>query len=485
MAELIGNTEDALAHGELDAPYERVIWDLSPQGSDQANSLGTRAGRRGKKRAHSSSPSFSSPNEASGHFAAAKRSFDLQTLQKSLKTPQVDPAGDLWSRYSMNSNDKQSPTAPGALKSIDLMNSSSPQTPAMHFLGRDSGLRRTVSCGTEWLTSISKRRKIHHHSSHEEGNAILAAHAEPGDGRSTTKLSRVSLLVDMVQERLAKPVDEADIRGLSSSSPLPDTGSFDYDRASPLLQRAQAQAPERELSSTENNTLRKRMRSRQKSPEAQDQRPDNKKPFSGYGDDDIDFELLDTVDAATASTSGTGHQITSELFMGDFIPRMTPVQPLAALGDADNDQPAPRGALNPEIVGSVHYLPEQTLVQTTEHQSVVQAGEETDEFGDGDSDLFAADLQDVVAMYDSLQPQNNQAPAENMAEDEHDALPQAVKVAISPRNDIRKTEPVEVSSGDEFGEDLDFEQIAVEYASATQGFQGATPRADSVRTRHP
>ena len=489
LAELIGNTEDALAHGESEAPYERVYWNISPRISDQTNLLETPAVRRSKKRARSSSPSSSS-NEASNHFAATKPSFDLQTLQKSLKTPQADPAGDLWSRYSMNGNDKQTPTGPGALRSIDLMHSSSPQTPAMHLLGRDNGLRRTVSCGTEWPTSVTKRRKIQHTSSHEEGNATLSAQEKTGDGRSTSKMSRLSLLVDMVQERLTRPVDKADVRGPSSSSPLPETGSFDDGRASPLLQKLHAQIVEQESSPSGNNATTARMGSRQQSPEAPDQRPDDQESSLEFGDD-IDFELLDAVDATIARAGQEAQrQTTSELFMGDkvggryaSVRRMSPVRPLEAFESAEHEPPAIREAPKSENVGGMSYLPEQILAQATEQPSVVQTGEESDEFGDDDTDLFAADLEGVVAMYDSLQPQISQAPAEDMVEDETDALPK-VKVASSPRPDIRETEPVEVSSSDEFGEGLDFEQIAVEYGSSTQAFESAASRANSVRTTH-
>ena len=495
LAELIGNTEDALAHRENDTPYERVYWNISPRSSDQTNSLETAAVRRGKKRARSSSPSSSSPNEASNSFAATNPSFDLQTLQKSLKTPQADPAGDLWSRYSMNGNDEQTPTGPGALRSIDLMHSSSPQTPALHLLGRDSGLRRTVSCGTEWPTSVTKRRKINHTSSHDEGNAILAAHKDAGDGRSKSKVSRVSLLVDMVQERLAKPVQKIDFRGPSSSSPLPDTGSFSSAHASPTLQRLQAQVVEQESSPTRKDAPTTRMRSRQQSPEAQDQMQNEHESSSDFGDDDIDFELLSTVDAAIAATSSMGREAqsmtTSELFMRDkngggqaSAWRLSPAEQPKALESAENERPATREALKTGKLGGMYRLPEQTLGETTEQPSIEQSEEETDEFGDDDSDLLAADLEGVVALYDSLKPQNNQAPGEEIAKDETDMRWKAVEVAVLPRHDTMTTEPVEVSSDDEFGDDLDFEQIAVEYASSNSGFQSAAPRSNSVRTTH-
>ena len=498
LAELIGNAEDALVHGESDTPYERVYWNLSPRSSDQANSLETPAVRRGKKRAHSSSPSSSSPNEASNHFATTKPSFDLQTLQKSLKTPQADPAGDLWSRYSMHDNDKQTPTGPGALTAIDLMNSSSPETPAIHLLGRDGGgLRRTVSCGTQWPTSVAKRRKIHHTSSHEEGNSISTVAEKAGGGQSTTKMSRVSLLVDMVQERLAKPVNKVDVRGPSSSSPLPDIGSFGDDRASSLLQRQQAQAGEHELSPTEKNPPRMRITPRLQSPEEQDQGHDDRESSSDFGDDDIDFELLETVDATIASTTGTGREErglnASELFMDDegggrrdFVQRTSPER---------HSQTVERGqhVIGPVLISGKgdfnQGFPEQSLGQTTRRSSLPQITGDVDEFDDDDSDLFAADLEDVVAMYDNLQPQHDHqagdhgAPAGDAERDEigqPDA--EAVQEASFSHTDTKTRELVEVSSSDEFGEDLDFEQVAVECASVAQELQSATPRASLVRT---
>lgn len=395
----------------------------------------------------------------------------------------------------MNGNDKQTPTGPGALKSIELMHSSSPQTPTMHLLGRDGGLRRTLSCGTEWPTSIAKRRKIQHSSSHGEQNVILAAQDDAGDGRSTTKISRVSFLVDMVQETLAKPVDKVNVRGPSSSSPFPDTGSFDADRASPSLQRLQAQAVEREVSPTGGKGLRKHLSSCQQSQEAPDPKPDDKESSSDFGDDDIDFELLNTVDANIISTNGMGPDVRdtdiSELFIGDndgdedpSFARTSPKSASGGFGGAGNERPAARETQDLGAAGSVHCLLGQTLGQPIEQASDVQTGEESDEFGDDGSDILAADLEDVVAMYDSMQPQNDHGPTDSMSEDKTNTLSKVVELAVSSRADVGTTELVEISSNDEFGEDLDFEQIAVEYASATQGLQSTAPGANSVRTTY-
>lgn len=227
LADLLANSEDSAARGPKHdtSPDERVVWqqNKSPNSSLMTSSLLTPgpSSRRGKKRARSSSPVLS-PQDGISRAPVDSEPLDLQALQKSLKTPQTNPAEELWKRYAVNTGDKRPPAIPLVPAFGHLAHPSSPRS-GKNELGVTVGLRRTASCGIEWPTSKAKRRKLS--VPDVEGDVIGAPPPTPHDHahpQQKSKLSRVSLLVERIQETLAQPPVRKE---LSSSSPLPERAS--------------------------------------------------------------------------------------------------------------------------------------------------------------------------------------------------------------------------------------------------------------------
>jgi DNA replication ATP-dependent helicase Dna2 len=216
LAALIGNTEDAFNGAHFDTtPEDHVSWQHGPRSSDPASSL--RSTQRGKKRARSSSPASSSQIEKSTHFSTQAEPLDLQNLQQSLKTPQHDPATDLWARYSTASLAK----ANGAsLLPFAQIITSSPQTPNTTN-SRENGLQRSISCGIEWPTSKKKRRKLDTVETYGRMRDISGSSKSDHFSDQEPGRSRVELLVGKIKDSMQRK-QSALGRGPSSSSPLPN-----------------------------------------------------------------------------------------------------------------------------------------------------------------------------------------------------------------------------------------------------------------------
>ncbi|KAK4693888.1 DNA replication ATP-dependent helicase/nuclease Dna2, partial [Lecanoromycetidae sp. Uapishka_2] len=219
LSELLASGEDTSRQHLNLTPIERVLWENTPMSSTSP------ASRRKRKRAHSTSPASSSQNETSAHFTGTKSAVDLHRLQQNLKTPKADPADDLWSRYSLNTDtiERRSPTAPTRLGHPHLMHSSSPQTPASHLGREGAGLRRALSC-IEWPTSMAKRRKLHHSSS----QGASAKHDEPNDSIERSKMSRTAVAS---KNDISKPLvlSAEEIADLERDAASSDFGDDDLD----------------------------------------------------------------------------------------------------------------------------------------------------------------------------------------------------------------------------------------------------------------
>lgn len=421
LSELLASGEETSRQHLNLTPIERVLWENTPMSSTSP------ASRRKRKRAHSTSPASSSQNETSAHFAGAKSSIDLHTLQKNLKTPKADPADDLWSRYSLNTAtiERRSPTAPTGLGYPHLMHSSSPQTPASH-LGRDgAGLRRALSC-IEWPTSVAKRRKLLHSSS--QGDPMK--HDGPRESVERTKMSRVSFLVEKIHDNLSKPIN-----------PLHEDESSDPDGSS--------QAQQADNSPSENTTLDYRE--------------------SQTAVDDVVKGLSQT--AVTPKETGPQPLVLS----AEEIAELEQEAESSDFGDDDLDL---------EMLKSVRTDFEAPPANRHSAPKI-----DCDEFDDDDNDVSVADLEDVFAKYDSQlpRPEGNKVEEQDEVnanqERRYDTntstklstvykFPQAVNVEVLSDDD------------DEFGDDSDFEQIAAECAAATQKQQISQPQP-SVCTSRP
>ena len=474
LVELINNKEDMFEQVPSLTPVERIVWNHSPQSSNPASNLITPLARRGNKRARSSSPVSSSQNDESTNSVtdASKRSFDLQTLQTSLRTPQADPANDLWNRYSLYTTDRTTPAAPAI---ANFLHSSSPQTPAHNHRGRNNGLRRSLSCSTEWPTSVIKRRKIYQSYSQDiEKNEFVVSGGETVPSES--RMSRVSLLLEKIQEGLVKHAAGPQITGpLSSSQITCGNDKGPHMEESPL---AQVRVQSRNLPESSSQPLvvgeptiircSQQDLSITAGSEEVIQEVDS---ASEFGDDEINLEFMEEVDASFQSK----RQV-------DKVPTCTGPSPVAYERYQTSKDQEQISLVSSKLDKSSQQKLVITKPDSQSYQSDILQDLDDDVFDSDGSDLFAADLEHVAALYDqqphSITDEHNHEHGDDKPENQ--SQPHAVcgKDAVLP-TPICRTAYVEVSSDNEYGDDLDFERIAVEYAGADQavrtGSQGQSP----------
>ena len=427
------------------------------------NSSPGHAAKRKRKRAHSSSPASSSQNENSNHFMGAKPAVDLHILQKALKTPKADPADDLWSRYSLNTDpmDRRSPTTLGY---PHLIHSSSPQTPATH-LQRESGtLRRALSC-IEWPTSVAKRRKIHHSSTQGESTE----NSGPIDSIERSKLSRVSLLIEKIQKGLSKPTARHEDETSSEPAESSPTGKVakSPSRSTTLGCRATQLAVDEVVhvlsqtgvASEENGPL-PLVLSAQEIADVE-----NDGCSSDFGDDDLDLEILESMD--TGEVARTSSKPTIEGVQDDQTVNGAATE--AAKGTSlGHSQILPPAASAQSDTYSDVFFP------TNEASSTIRAASQIhDEFDEDENEVSVADLQDMLAKYDSQLPQAHARRDQKIQKKEKeltDVQSTAANADLNPQSRLSVTTAVnvEVLSDEDFGDDSDFEQIAAECAEATQ-----------------
>lgn len=292
--DLIGNTEDALkcAH-TCYTPEDQVDWAHGPWSSDPPSRSQSRL--RGKRRAPpTSSPTSSSHCEKPEHLQLPpKGSLDLQHLQEALKTPLNDPAGELWTRYATGNLHTRDDTMAQLAYPPLLM--SSPRTPSTTN-SKDTGLKRSISCGIEWPSS--KKRKVLHDPGLSYGPVrdIFASSKSAILAQDKPKNSRVNLLVEKLHESLSRrPTNGRSVP--SSSSPLPERADTvpgqpglpsSTDMSSKAIGHQDLECQERET------CLRK--------PDQEQNRLDTIEENSNsseFGDPELDLDLFEAVERAS------------------------------------------------------------------------------------------------------------------------------------------------------------------------------------------
>ena len=477
LSELLATGEEN-HRGHLNfTPVERVLWDNSPLEPGK-----TKATKRGRKRAHSSSPASSSQNETSIHFAGAKQPVDLQSIQKALKTPKADPADELWSRYSMHTNgmELKSPTALVGGACTQQIHSSSPQTPAVHVQKDSGSIRRTLSC-VEWPASAAKRRKLFHQDSqsHDAPTHGFDGHGPP---QKKSKMSRVSILVDKIHHELSNPAPPVNNGGSSE----PTTSS----PAAPQLEPPSSSSDEQMPSESETHEViedvvkvfsqtaveSKGDPNQAASVSVREIQHNDEGESSDFDDVDLDLEMMESMnesapDKALPMERNATH---SDAMLrpctissppeaeGSEEPRNVANLEKRTVTHAEGDQALARG-------------PAATLASSNDHV----AHDPDDEFDEDDTEMFAADLEDVCAKYDSqvqsCQQGNN---ADSLVEATTTVSPDKNKSSL--RSPLRPVAPVSVevlSDDEDFGDDSDFEHIATACAEATQGQQVSQPQS--------
>ncbi|TPX18862.1 uncharacterized protein E0L32_011477 [Thyridium curvatum] len=180
--DLMGATDNANEEEDT-SPTERILWHNE---RDKLSAvISPMLHRTGKKRARSSSPT-SSPSTSKPTTPAV----NMRRLKEALKSPQADPAVELWDRFSL-SGTSNTPLGRANPMLANLMVSSSPRPAHAGANGPDEkGFRRAASCGTSW----AKRRRV------EKGNgrspSMLRQEA------SDSKSSMVSALLKSVTGEL-------------------------------------------------------------------------------------------------------------------------------------------------------------------------------------------------------------------------------------------------------------------------------------------
>ncbi|KAJ5567408.1 Dna2/Cas4 domain of unknown function DUF83 [Penicillium sp. DV-2018c] len=234
LADLISNAEDSFYPPTVAevTPVEHVIWQHVPASSNPGTSSQTSASRR-RKRRHSSSLA-GSPSKGNNK-KGQKEPLDLQSIQALFKTPQHDMAAELWNNYiDKNMVDGAEELPPPRLANLL---SSSPQTPVSGRTNRDSsGLRRAISCTTEFPTSRAKRRRVNRLDGRGRGSfERTSSNVESGNPRS----SRLTYLLEKIEKSIhMAPADagphgssplrqHVDGRRCRSSSPMKDRNLHD------------------------------------------------------------------------------------------------------------------------------------------------------------------------------------------------------------------------------------------------------------------
>ncbi|KAL9029588.1 MAG: hypothetical protein Q9196_002197 [Gyalolechia fulgens] len=473
LAELIADGDDN-ANQNLDlTPIERVLWHHVPGSSQLSSSQPASTSKQGRKRARSSSPASSSPNEASSHLPNKKPSLDLQTWPKTLETPQADPAGDLWSRYALKTGGGRdgSPTRNESIFA-DLLRSSSPQTPGSHLKTRELGtLRRSISCANEWPASATKRRRLNNSGS--QNQALNDRHSM--ENTENAKLSRVSLLVEQVQNALRRsragnveakkdlesstPPDEGAIVNHSQSSPTHNVQVDSDQKLERLSSTYSSSAPRADLQAAQNDCLRDPERT------------------SEFEDDDFDDdELLEVVHASLVPEQPTDTRVINNVGLGPAIQTSGETIP------AYSKPPVPpKAQWEPTHSGNRSGRLDSTTGRSQAPGILKDSPLLHDDFEEDDDDMSAADLENLVAAYDQqpqappLKGQRASIPPNIVRKplserDGTNTSRTSIKTSVAPK----AAKVIEVSSDEEFGEDADFDDIVAQCEGASQ------PAAQSV-----
>ena len=501
LAALIAGGDQTKHSGVESIPVERVLWNHSQHSDDPDGSQGRRNIKRGTKRAHSSSP-LSSPNQS--RRSLTKETHKIEKVPTSLETPQADPVYDLWSRYSLAS-DKPSPTT-HADTGLPSLHSSSPQTPTTHWQGRESiKLRRSYSCNVEWPTSATKRRKLCHSSSNQEATGVHANHEHGSQAKGNSKMARVSLLVEHIQNRLARSntQGEDDKSGIDPSTLLPlverasfgTSASASSPRASDLDGQDLETEPAHLLEHVDQDTA---LIIGQSQPplsvnvgiaDATEYEHEESSPESGHNqeyDEEDEDRLIDWETALMRV--GEEAEITAS-GMGPLIPPCNSVanpQSKAAPDPGKNKESLAQLATIHSVQGDVFEEQQSSPYQCSPKDSSPGLDEFDDE---DDSETFAADLEDIVAKYDATpQPQVQQLTNRISSNARISNKPRSATFGTNVSSNVQR--PLVESgiksgaiSDEEFGEDFDFENIIAQCEEASQKTHSASQVQSSVCTR--
>ncbi|KAJ5505763.1 Dna2/Cas4 domain of unknown function DUF83 [Penicillium expansum] len=431
LADLISNAEDSFdpTPGPEVTPVEHVIWQHVPASSNPDTSSQTPAvlrllalPRTGIKRRRK------------------KEALDLHSIQALFKTPQHDMAAELWNNY-MDKNMVDGPDDLPPPRFANLL-SSSPQTPGSGRTSRDSsGLRRAISCTTDFPTSRTKRRRVNRLDvGPSRGIQRTSSNVESGRPKS----SRINYLMEKIEKSIHMAPANA---GPPGSSPL---------RQHMDARRCRSSSP------TKGNRLHEADEETAESPCAipLEQVKSRKLPIlqessSEFGDDDLDQGLIDLADASE----------------DPFIEQSNTSNEFASLGssgwatiDAEKSrswQPNKNSmlAIQPPIP-----IPQNNTTNETKR-------DEFDDFEDEYDDL-PDNLQEILAKCDTKPvPINSSKPTctgPSLQKSDAMNVPTNGSIHSKPLT-APSVKPEAASSDDEFDDDFDLEAIEQTMKQADEG----------------
>ena len=455
------NDEGTSQKSPQQTPMDRVEWCRSPSGSEEPCSLATPMAKRGKKRAHSSSPISSQKQEA-----PAKTSFSLQNLQSSLASDPADPALDLEKRYFSRAK-VETPQRPPASAAADFMHSSSPRTPALSS-GGSSKLRRTVSCGIEWPER--KRRKV--------TKAAPSVSNEQSRVDEVAQLRNEAGLIPRILEQLQPDLPSAwhEIENLPSSAPQVPKASLG---GLPSRQEPKVATQRLERQSARSSVTLAAMIL---GSEVLSQAQPTPRGSSEFNDDELERSFMSAIESPVPQPTSSGHARVKE-------------QPNAHVGHAVSNHSRSQGmhsACDPQtktaaITGfalAAQNVPSEEASLTPHPRSAVD--EDEDEFSD--PDLFAADFESLAKMYDTQEAQEARS-VDKSVEENTRASPQQPPSQIKAVAEVQavprqKKDLVEISSDEDFDDGIDFDAVMKEYERGTQAGEPSKvcPNSESLCT---
>lgn len=418
LADLIGNFDDASRRPAPveESPEEHIGW--IPNSSNTLLTPG-----RKRKRARSSSPLSSSQR------ATEASRFEFAPGSAEKKTPEADPAADLWQRYATGKE------AEDGLKLPDfshLMFQASPrlmETPVR----KGDGLRRWASTGADWPSSKVKRRRT-------TAKPSVAVWQE--EECETGGKSKVAAMVEKIQESLAsqklgKPKAKPEVRaeGPSSSSPLPEIGALEglmaVPTASPLQARQEKQAQHVEQTHKKDTMARK------------ENMPALSQDKQDAGSEDFGSDL--TVEDIQKSRPANDSIISAPLHLKSKAPLPAFKRP------------------------SISRMP--TPVQLASTLPVIpQTNEDVDEFGD-DMDLTAEDMEELMSQ---APPIKENTPLHQIPEHPNPPPQQVAPLQLVADDAAMLELAAAADLDDEFGDDdIDEDSFAQAEMSATQAFRAS------------
>ena len=407
-------------------PEEFIGWNttLSPKAADVSALTGLKRSRRYR----SSSPLNSSQNEPSCNIA--KSTANDQGPQKLTVTPKADPAADLWTKYTTNKVAGDAETKPQIWNSTHLIGKSSPWLDGENCNRKGGGLRRWASCGVEWPTSKSKRRKTRAFVCKDKDDnsreTYIQANAEMGNNEETSKLG---VLIERMQETLAQTIEKETTPIPSSSSPLPKGKKTNVvDVSSPLRPRGIGEGLVDIVDANINNGI-----------------GDRKRAYA--------TKLPGTKEVLGFETASNSKQESNIVRKCDVIS--------GSRLSATKDKKSP-----PDVTA---HAP----------SNISKGRSESDEFGE--EDLITGELESFASLYDS------RSDVYQHESSKHQTKPNQANKCKKPlsnksysKNQTNISFPI-YSEDDYGGDDIDAEQCAVVEAIATQGLRDSNESQVTVR----